>query len=125
MNKHIALSIPGMLAVATLTSCSQGQQTDAAYNSAPGEYPVYTLQTGPATIRPVYPASPEGQQNIEIRPKVDGYIQQIFVDEGTLVKKGQLLFKLHAPQYEQVNDQLEQWMTVLTLYHALGGDWQS
>lgn len=101
MKKTIALSIPGMLAIGLLASCSQGQQAGAAYDPSPGEYPVYTLQTGTAIIRSVYPASLEGQQNIEIRPKVDGYIQQIFVDEGSLVKKGQLLFKIHAPQYEQ------------------------
>src|SRR5690606_15819583 len=42
-----------------------------------------------------------GQENIEIRPKVDGFIEKIYVDEGTVVKAGQLLFKINAPQYQQ------------------------
>ncbi|MDB5129553.1 MAG: hypothetical protein JWQ85_3785 [Mucilaginibacter sp.] len=48
-----------------------------------------------------YPASILGIQNIEIRPKIDGYVENIFVDEGASVKRGQLLFKINAPQYEQ------------------------
>jgi membrane fusion protein (multidrug efflux system) len=32
---------------------------------------------------------------------VDGFVEKIYVDEGSLVKKGQLLFKINAPQYEQ------------------------
>jgi membrane fusion protein (multidrug efflux system) len=52
-------------------------------------------------LRAEYPANLQGQQNIEIRPKIDGFVEKIFIDEGTTVKKGQLLFKINAPQYEQ------------------------
>jgi len=48
-----------------------------------------------------YPASIQGIQNIEIRPKIDGYVESIYVDEGAAVKHGQLLFRISAPQYEQ------------------------
>ncbi|WP_449435612.1 efflux RND transporter periplasmic adaptor subunit [Pedobacter steynii] len=44
----------------------------------------------------------EGIQNVDIRPKVDGFIEKIYVDEGALVKKGQRLFSIDAPQYEQL-----------------------
>jgi membrane fusion protein (multidrug efflux system) len=30
-----------------------------------------------------------------------GYIEKIYVDEGTTVKRGQLLFRISAPQYQQ------------------------
>ena len=65
------------------------------------EYSVLTLTARPATSNTDYPASIQGQQDIEIRPKVDGFVEKIYVDEGSVVKKGQLLFKLSAPQYEQ------------------------
>lgn len=65
------------------------------------DYPVITLSPQTANLRNIYPATIEGQQNIEIRPKVDGYIEAIYVDEGAMVKKGDRLFKIHAPQYEQ------------------------
>lgn len=43
-----------------------------------------------------YPTVLEGVVDVDIRPKVDGYIEKIFVDEGQEVKKGQVLFKLEA-----------------------------
>lgn len=78
-----------------------GPEQPAAQQEAIQEYPVTTIESQEATINTEYPATIQGQQNIEIRPKVDGFVAQIFVDEGASVKKGQLLFKINAPQYEQ------------------------
>lgn len=64
-------------------------------------YPVFIATTHNTILRTEYPANLQGQQNIEIRPKIDGYIDKIYIDEGATVKKGQLLFKINAPQYEQ------------------------
>lgn len=88
---------------ASLFSSCGGKKQQAA---TPGQsealaYKVLTLQPHDATLNVDYPASLQGQQNIEIRPKVDGYVAKIFVDEGSIVTKGQLLFKIDAPQYEQ------------------------
>ena len=73
----------------------------AAARSAIKDYEVITIQPRSFTLNSDYPATIEGQQNVEIRPKIDGYIERIYVDEGSTVKKGQLLFKISAPQYEQ------------------------
>ena len=64
-------------------------------------YPVFKAVTRNTTLRSEYPATIQGQQNIEIRPKIDGYIDKIYIDEGATVKKGQLLFRISAPQYAQ------------------------
>jgi membrane fusion protein (multidrug efflux system) len=88
------------IALLVLNACSPPPQ-DGFSNTGPQEYPVLTVQNAPATLNVEYPAKLEGQQNIEIRPKIEGYIQQILVDEGSVVKKGQLLFTISAPQYEQ------------------------
>ncbi len=64
-------------------------------------YPVFSMKTYTTTLSSEYPATLQGQQNIEIRPKIDGYIEHIYIDEGATVKKGQLLFRINAPQYEQ------------------------
>ena len=93
-----------MAALLLVTSCGKGkdeQAQAAAAASAPKEYKVLTLQPMSATLNTDYPASIQGQQNIEIRPRVEGYIDRIFVDEGAIVKAGQPLFKISAPQYEQ------------------------
>ncbi|HXS56144.1 MAG TPA: efflux RND transporter periplasmic adaptor subunit [Hanamia sp.] len=64
-------------------------------------YPVLNIVPQTTTLYTDYPATIEGQQNIEIRPKIDGYVEKMFVDEGATVKKGQRLFQISAPQYEQ------------------------
>ncbi|QEC70735.1 efflux RND transporter periplasmic adaptor subunit [Arachidicoccus ginsenosidivorans] len=64
-------------------------------------YPVITLKSDTATLYADYPGTIQGIENVEIRPKIDGFISGIYVDEGASVDKGQLLFKIDAPQYEQ------------------------
>lgn len=61
-----------------------------------GSYKVVLLDKTNTTLTAEYPTILEGIIDIEIRPKVDGYIEKIFVDEGQEVKKGQLLFKLET-----------------------------
>lgn len=88
----------------TLASCGNDKNKAAQAAAAAGqvkEYKVLKLEPRSATLNTDYPASIQGQQNIEIRPRVDGYIDKIFVDEGAVVKIGQPLFKISAPQYEQ------------------------
>ncbi|MDB5007995.1 MAG: mexA 1 [Mucilaginibacter sp.] len=95
----IVLALPGLL---FLFSCgNKGQQNNGGNAQAIPTYKVVTLHPRPVTLSTDYPASIQGLQNIEIRPKVDGYVEKIYVDEGSIVKKGQLLFKIKAPQYEQ------------------------
>ncbi|MFQ6603616.1 efflux RND transporter periplasmic adaptor subunit [Flavobacterium sp. SLB02] len=101
MNKQSFLSI---LAVAVvITSCGNKNDKSAQAGGAPQvkEYKTLTLETKSATLNTDFPASIQGQQNIEIRPRVEGYIDKIYVDEGAVVKAGQPLFKISAPEYEQ------------------------
>jgi membrane fusion protein, multidrug efflux system len=67
----------------------------------PREYGVTTVKPATVTIHQDFPATIEGQQVIEIRPMISGYLRDIFVNEGDHVKKGQLLFKIKNPMYEQ------------------------
>jgi len=67
--------------------------------------PVITIQNAPATTYQDYSASLEGKKDIEIRPRVDGYLQKIYVDEGAYVREGQLLFKIDDRIYrDQLNN---------------------
>jgi len=100
MNKQSFLSI--LAASVIIVSC--GKKDDKAAQAAAAqvkEYKTLTLQPESATLNTDYPASIQGQQNIEIRPRVEGYIEKIYVDEGAVVKAGQPLFKINAPEYEQ------------------------
>ncbi len=88
-----------LILVVSAASCSEQQSSPR--NEAPKSYPVIEIQPRTTTLHSEYPATIEGQQNIEIRPKIDGYIEHIFVDEGASVKTGQKLFQIFAPQYAQ------------------------
>jgi len=100
MNKPSFLSI--LAASLIIASCGKNDKSAQA-GGAPQikEYKTVTLQPESATLNSDFPASIQGQQNIEIRPRVEGYIDKIFVDEGAVVKAGQPLFKISAPEYEQ------------------------
>jgi len=101
MNKQSFLSI--LIASVVIASCGKKDDKSAQGGGAPQvkEYKTMTLQPESATLYTDFPASIQGQQNIEIRPRVEGYIDKIFVDEGAVVKAGQALFKISAPEYEQ------------------------
>lgn len=94
----------GMSIAMLLASCGNNDEQKkaaAAAAAGPQPYPVFTVNAQTTELNSDYPATIEGIQNIDIRPKVDGFIQKILVDEGSVVKKGQLLFTIMAPQYEQ------------------------
>jgi membrane fusion protein (multidrug efflux system) len=87
------------------TACHSGAKPGAGTGgpggpSGPIPYKTAGVYSGPATMYYNYPATIQGEQDIEIRPKVDGFIQNIFVDEGAVVHKGQPLFQLRNPQYD-------------------------
>ena len=82
-------------AAALLVSCGQkGAMT------GDNSYPVQTVTPQAATLQSTYPASIRGIQDVEIRPKVSGFITKICVKEGQTVKAGQLLFVIDNVTYE-------------------------
>lgn len=86
--------------IITLGACSNKVNNNPAAQAR--KYPVTKLLPAQAATYEDYPATILGIQNIEIRPKIDGYIDAVYIDEGATVKKGQLLFRINAPQYEQM-----------------------
>ncbi|TKG91481.1 efflux RND transporter periplasmic adaptor subunit [Puteibacter caeruleilacunae] len=88
----------GLIAVSCTTTNSQSAQ------QAPQTFKVTHLKKKDVNIFNEYAANIEGIQNIDIRPKVDGFIKEIFIDEGSQVKKGQKLFRLEA---EELNQQVK------------------
>ena len=81
--------------LALLSSCGNGNNGEA---KAP-EYAVITAQATTAHVTNSYPATIKGKQDVEIRPMVSGFITKLHVDEGSVVKKGQVLFTIDQVQY--------------------------
>ena len=88
------------LTVFFIISC-KNEKAGGPAAAKPHEYAVTTVNPVTVTIHQDFPATIEGQQVIEIRPMISGYLQDIFVNEGAHVKKGQHLFKIKNPIYEQ------------------------
>jgi len=64
------------------------------------EFPVVTVGTSSNTMQSTYPAVIKGVQDVEIHPKVQGFITQINVKEGQTVSAGQVLFVLDNVTYQ-------------------------
>src|SRR2546423_11031783 len=85
-----------------LASCgNKNRSTASSPASTSKPYDVIIVVPRTTVIYSTFPATIQGQQNVEIRPKIDGYMQALYVDEGSIVKKGQLLFRINASSYEQ------------------------
>ncbi|MDP4130603.1 MAG: efflux RND transporter periplasmic adaptor subunit [Bacteroidota bacterium] len=83
-----------------LESC-HSSEGNAGYMPATPALPVITVSDRPFTSYQEYSASLEGSKDIEIRPQVNGYLDKIYVDEGTQVKKGQPLFHVNDLPYRE------------------------
>ena len=104
-NQKWALAISLLVGIWS-TSCSssdkkKGGQADSTALKQPKTYSVLTVAPRKTVLYIDFPAIIQGEQNIEIRPKVDGFVEAIYVDEGATVTKGQRIFRINAPQYMQ------------------------
>lgn len=67
--------------------------------------PVVEVHNSSETTFTDYPASIQGTVDLEIRSQVSGTLDQIYINEGALVQKGQPLFKINElPFKEAVNN---------------------
>lgn len=82
---------------AALISCGGG---GGRPNFGDNEFPVVTVGTSSADMQTTYPASIKGIQDVEIRPKVQGFLTQINVKEGQTVNAGQVLFVVDNKTYQ-------------------------
>lgn len=83
---------------AMLVSCG-GKKSSGKPNFGDNEYAVRTIGAQSAELQTTYPATIRGMQDVEIRPKVSGFITKLCVKEGQAVKAGQLLFVIDNVTY--------------------------
>ena len=84
-------------AVMLLMSCGGGGGRPTFGDN---EYPVVTVGSQSTTTETSYPATIKGVQDVEIHPKVQGFITQVNVKEGQSVSAGQVLFVLDNVTYQ-------------------------
>lgn len=84
-----------------LAACGGGKEAAKEGDKTPKTYRVLPVKPGFITLYNDYPATLQGQNVVEIRPKVDGFIEEVYIDEGATVRKGQPLFRINNPQFQQ------------------------
>ncbi len=82
-----------------LTSFACGRDSGHAEILEPEEYPVIETFRQDVNIPLEYIAAIQAFQNVEIRARVEGYLEKILVDEGKEVRKGQLMFQINDEEY--------------------------
>jgi len=96
------LALAGVLA---LSGCEQAAQTQA-------QMPAPKVSVAEVIEQPInewdeFTGRLEAPQSVEIRPRVSGYIDKVAFDEGTLVKKGDLLFQIDPRPFQAEVKRLE------------------
>jgi RND family efflux transporter MFP subunit len=91
MNKTMLLFCLTII-LGSATSCNSNKKEKITLEKYPTTKPVLVDTT--FTID--YVAEIQSVQNVEIRSKINGYIEKIHIDEGKSVKAGQLLFSINS-----------------------------
>ena len=86
-----------------LSSCGNGDEAPQQQQRTP-VLPTVKVESRTVTSFKSYPTSIEGIINNQVRARVSGYIQNVLVDEGETVSKGQPLFRLETQTLTQDAD---------------------
>ncbi|HYW36285.1 MAG TPA: efflux RND transporter periplasmic adaptor subunit, partial [Balneolaceae bacterium] len=99
--RYIFLITGGMLLMISCGGPRPGKNRRVPAVQPVPSYPVLRIHPRSIVLTSGYPAILQGAQTVEIRPKVEGYITKIPVNEGDIVNKGEVLFQLRKDPYEQ------------------------
>ncbi|MET4580039.1 efflux RND transporter periplasmic adaptor subunit [Ottowia thiooxydans] len=107
INSHLRLRVAASSAaamlLAMLTACGQAQgskQEGASAEPPPASVNVSPVQAKKVQQWDTFNGRIAAQESVEIRPRVNGYIESVNFSEGQLVRKGQLLFTIDARSYK-------------------------
>lgn len=96
MSKKILIGAMLLLFV----SCGGGNNQQAGQVMIP-EVKVIEIAPQEVVLNKKYPASMVGKDFVKVMPRVSGYIQEIVVEEGSTVKKGQVIARISKDNYVQ------------------------
>lgn len=97
LKKFVSTLLIGLVIVA----CTKNNAQNQAQQRPLQKIEVMEVPTKKITVFREYPVRIEGTNNIEVRPKIAGYIQSVYIDEGQQVTKGQRLFRLETDVLSQ------------------------
>ncbi len=77
-----------------ISSCGEAPQ-----QPKPAPFKTMVVAQSSPEVSKSYPSVNRGQQSVEVRPQVGGVITKILVDEGQMVKQGQVMFIIDQVPY--------------------------
>jgi len=80
-----------------ITGCASKEEKTKTKEIA--EVPVIQLKQTDTSVHQHYIADVQAVKNVEIRARVNGFLEKIYVDEGKPVRKGQLLFRITNSEF--------------------------
>lgn len=80
-------------------SCTQTSKNESA-SDMPRSVPVAHVTVLDTTIYNEYVADIQAVKNVEVRARLSGFLEKIYVEEGSEVKAGQVLFKINDEEYK-------------------------
>jgi membrane fusion protein (multidrug efflux system) len=96
----IKRSLFSLLILSIIASCKNKENLETENQETAKEYPIIEVFTKDITSKLEYVADIHAVQNVEIRARVEGYLEAILVDEGKNVTKGQSLFQINQEEYQ-------------------------
>ena len=90
----------GMMACLIASAIFVGCKEEKTVTKRTREYNAMILTTASRKLSSTYSATIRGKQDVDIRPKVQGYITDIRVKEGSIVRKDQTLFVIDQVPYQ-------------------------
>ncbi len=103
--KHLGALTLAIATTAVFPSCKKGN-ADAQAQLAP-EFAVLTVSAADTELETAFPTTLRGENDVEIRPQVSGFLTKVCVEPGQKVSKGQLLFQIDAVQLQAAVDAAE------------------
>lgn len=99
ITKHILqLSVIGVCAAATIACSEKTKNTQSNDDDLP-RVPVSEVMALDTVVHQDYVATIQAFKNVEVRSRLKGFMEKIYVDEGSDVTAGQALFKLTDTEY--------------------------
>jgi membrane fusion protein (multidrug efflux system) len=80
-----------------MAGCSANSQDKKNQDTL--QLPVITLTQKDTVLQKAYVADIQALKNVELRSRLKGFLEKIYVDEGMHVRKGQVLFKINDEEY--------------------------
>lgn len=85
-------------AILVLSACGKGEQ--AGQQAPAAKVSIAEVIEQPINEWDEFTGRLEAPESVEVRPRVSGYIDRVAFDEGSLVKKGDLLFQIDPRPFE-------------------------